>query len=115
MLAADPEAMARQPRLDRPGIPQHIGQRGNNRLPCFLDDNDQPRYLALLREALLDTGCKLHASVGMGNHVHPPVTPPGVGAIARNVSCRNLDAAMLGNSTHATDLAEHGGKAATMT
>jgi len=30
--------MARLPRLDLLGIPQHVDQRGNNRLPCFLDD-----------------------------------------------------------------------------
>jgi putative transposase len=53
--------MASQPRLDLPGIPRHIVQRGNNRLPCFLDDDDRQRYLALLREALIDTGCRLHA------------------------------------------------------
>lgn len=29
--------MARLPRPDLPGIPQHIVQRGNNRLPCFLE------------------------------------------------------------------------------
>ena len=46
--------MARQPRLDLPGVPQHIVQRGNNRLPCFLDDADRRRYLTLLGEALLD-------------------------------------------------------------
>ena len=33
------------PRLDLPGVPQHIVQRGNNRLPCFLDDGDRLRYL----------------------------------------------------------------------
>ncbi|MEO6798925.1 MAG: hypothetical protein ABI178_03165, partial [Rhodanobacter sp.] len=27
---ADPEAMARQPRLDVPGVPQHMDRRGNN-------------------------------------------------------------------------------------
>jgi putative transposase len=43
---------ARQTRLDLPVIPQHIVQRGNNRLPCFLDDADRARYLQLLREAL---------------------------------------------------------------
>jgi putative transposase len=36
--------MARLPRLDLPHIPQHIVQRGNNRLPCFLDDADRRRY-----------------------------------------------------------------------
>ncbi|MDO1527905.1 transposase [Fulvimonas sp. R45] len=75
--------MARLPRLDLPGIPQHIVQRGNNRLPCFLDDADRRRYLHLLREALLDTHCALHGYVLMDNHVHLLATPPEAGAIAR--------------------------------
>ena len=44
---------------------------------------DLQRYLALLREALLDTGCKMHAYVLMDNHVHLLATPPQIGAIAR--------------------------------
>ena len=68
--------MARLPRLDLPGIPQHIVQRGNNRLPCFLDDADRARYRQLLREVLLATGCRLHAYVLMDNHVHLLATPP---------------------------------------
>jgi len=75
--------MARQPRLDLPGIPQHVVQRGNNRLPCFLDENDRQRYITLLGEALLDTGCRLHAYVLMDNHVHLLITPPDIGAVAR--------------------------------
>jgi putative transposase len=75
--------MARQPRLDLPSIPQHIVQRGNNRLPCFLDDDDRQRYLTLLSEALLATGCRLHAYVLMDNHVHLLATPSEIGAIAR--------------------------------
>jgi putative transposase len=75
--------MARQPRLDIAHIPQHIVQRGNNRLPCFLDDHDRHRYLQLLREALLHTKCHLHAYVLMDNHVHLLVTPPAIGAVAR--------------------------------
>lgn len=68
--------MPRLPRLDLPSIPQHIVQRGNNRLPCFLDDEDRARYRQLLREALLATGCQLHAYVLMDNHVHLLATPP---------------------------------------
>jgi len=45
-----------------PGIPQHVVQRGNNRLPCFLDDGDRMRYLQLLRESLATTHCRLHAT-----------------------------------------------------
>ena len=44
--------MARLPRPDLPGIPQHIVQRGNNRLPCFLDDEDRQHYLRCLLDAL---------------------------------------------------------------
>jgi putative transposase len=53
--------MARLPRIDLPGIPQYVVQRGNNRLPCFLDDGDRLRYLQLLRESLATTHCGLHA------------------------------------------------------
>ncbi|MBB3762276.1 hypothetical protein [Xanthomonas arboricola] len=49
--------MARLPRIDLTGIPQHIVQRGNNRLPYFLDDGDRLRYLHLMHEALHATGC----------------------------------------------------------
>lgn len=75
--------MARLPRLDLPGVPQHVVQRGNNRLPCFLDDDDRRRYLHLLHDALIDTAVKLHAYVLMGNHVHLLLTPPERGAVSR--------------------------------
>ena len=75
--------MARLPRIDLPGIPQHVVQRGNNRLPCFLDDEDRARYRQLLREALLASDCRLHAYVLMENHVHLLVTPPRAGAIGQ--------------------------------
>ena len=75
--------MARLPRLDLPGIPQHIGQRGNNRLPCFLDDGDRLRYLPALREALMANGVQLHAYVLMENHVHLLATPIAAGDIGR--------------------------------
>src|SRR5690606_40374739 len=77
------DAMARLPRIDLPGIPQHIVQRGNNRLPCFLDDGDRLRYLHLLRESLARTQCNLHAYVLMDNHVHLLVTPQNAGDVGR--------------------------------
>lgn len=67
--------MARQPRFDLPGIPQHVVQRGNNRLPCFLDDLDRQRYPQCLRQALGKFGCRLHAQVLMSNHLHLRQTP----------------------------------------
>src|SRR3546814_8132360 len=77
------DLMARLPRLDLPDIPQHVVQRGNNRLPCFLDDRDRLRYLQLLRESLAATHCRLHAYVLMDNHIHLLVTPQNAGDVGR--------------------------------
>lgn len=78
----DAGEMARLPRFDIPGIPQHIVQRGNNRLPCFLDDRDRRRYLSLLSDALAATGCQLHSYVLMDNHAHLLATPDRPGAVS---------------------------------
>ncbi|WJM76438.1 transposase [Xanthomonas hortorum pv. vitians] len=76
--------MARLRCIDLPGIPQHIVRRGNNRLPCFLDDGDLLRHLLLLHEFLHATGCQLHAYVWMdNNHMHLPATPPAPGRIGQ--------------------------------
>ena len=32
--------MPRRPRLDQPGLPQHVIRRGNNRSACFFADDD---------------------------------------------------------------------------
>ncbi|VAW40680.1 hypothetical protein MNBD_GAMMA01-1144 [hydrothermal vent metagenome] len=42
--------MARLPRLNVPGIPQHVVQRGNNRQVCFFNDQDYAVYLDKLKE-----------------------------------------------------------------
>ncbi|MCA7904932.1 transposase [Burkholderia cepacia] len=101
--------MARLPRLDLPGIPQHVEQRGNNRLPCFLDDADRQRYLHLLRDELPHTGCLLHAYVLMDNHVHLLLTPPDTGMTARLM--QKLGRKYVGHSMHDTNVPERCGKA----
>lgn len=67
--------MPRQPRIDLPGIPQHVVQRGNDRRPCFFQSIDHVRYLDELRDAATRAGCAVHAYVLMTNHVHLLVTP----------------------------------------
>ncbi|MBO9716865.1 MAG: transposase [Pseudoxanthomonas sp.] len=74
--------MPRQPRLDLPGIVQHVVQRGNDRQPCFFADIDRARYLQDLRELALARACQVHAYVLMTNHVHLLVTPRQSGAVA---------------------------------
>lgn len=73
--------MARPPRLELPGVPLHVVQRGNNRAACFFNDVDRRLYLKCLREALAARGCALHAYVLMTNHVHLLVTPAEEGAV----------------------------------
>ena len=44
--------MARKPRLNLVGIPQHIIQRGNNRQACFASDDEYLEYLENMKECL---------------------------------------------------------------
>ena len=67
--------MARLPRLDLPGIAQHVVQRRNDRQACFADNPDYLHYRQELREAALKHGCALHAYVLMTNHAYLLVTP----------------------------------------
>lgn len=92
--------MARLPRPDLAGVPQHVVQRGNNRMPCFLDDEDRLRYLQCLREALLRYGCALHAYVLMNNHVHLLLTPREAGAVSRLMQTFARNYAGLFNGRH---------------
>lgn len=46
--------MPRSSRPDFPDIVQHVMQRGNNRLPCFLNDSDRADYLTLYRGSLYE-------------------------------------------------------------
>ena len=40
--------MARKPRFNLIGVPQHVIQRGNNREPCFYSEEDYSAYLEFL-------------------------------------------------------------------
>jgi putative transposase len=74
--------MARQPRLELPGVPLHVIQRGNNRGLCFLDDADRRLYLRCMSDASVRHKCAIHAYVLMPNHVHLLVTPQATGGVA---------------------------------
>nr|WP_233580329.1 MULTISPECIES: transposase [Luteimonas] len=75
-------------------------QRGNNRLPCFLDDGDHLRYLQALQEALMATGVQLHAYVLMDNHEHLLATPTTAGDIGRLMQRLGRQYAGLFNARH---------------
>ena len=44
--------MPRQPRIDLPGVPQHIVQRGNRRQPTFFADADRLHMESPLRPVI---------------------------------------------------------------
>lgn len=73
--------MPRPARLDIPGIPVHIVQRGVNRAACFFGDVDRRYYLKLLARFASTRECAIHAYVLMTNHVHLLLTPARKGAV----------------------------------
>lgn len=75
--------MPRPPRLVVPNVPLHITQRGVDRAPTFLADNDFAFYRWCLRAAAADASCALHAYVLMTNHIHLLVTPTDIAGPAR--------------------------------
>jgi len=62
--------MPRLPRLDVPGLPQHLITRGNDRRDMFFSVGDRAFFLQYLDEARLEHGVHIHAYVLMSNHVH---------------------------------------------
>jgi len=75
--------MPRQPRIDFPGLPQHLIVRGNDRKPIFFTRDDRFRFLDCLGEARTRRACDLHAFVLMPNHVHILATPRELHAMSR--------------------------------
>jgi len=75
--------MPRQPRLEIPGIPVHVTQRGVNRCAVFLDDDDRQHYLKLLAASAQRHALQIHAYVLMGNHVHLLISSEKAGALSK--------------------------------
>jgi putative transposase len=67
--------MARMARLVIPGIPHHVTQRGNGRVPTFFSDADYALYRDLLSEHCAAAGVEVWAWVLMPDHVHLILTP----------------------------------------
>jgi putative transposase len=72
--------MPRPHRIEIPGVPLHIVQRGNNRNACFFGEIDRHFYLKCLGELARLRNCAVHAYALMTNHVHLLVTPGAPGA-----------------------------------
>jgi putative transposase len=87
--------MPRRARVQIPGYPLHITQRGHNRAPCFLEPSGFELYLGLLNELHDKFRCSIHAFVLMTNHVHLLLTPHeagGASELLRRVNLRFVQA-----------------------
>jgi putative transposase len=67
--------MPRQLRTIIPDTPVHIVQRGNDRMPCFREEEDYLVYLALILQGARKLPCAIHSYCLMTNHVHMLITP----------------------------------------
>jgi putative transposase len=67
--------MPRRLRAIVPGTPLHITQRGVDRGPTFLAEEDFALYRLALQDASLAARCAVHAYVFMSNHVHLLLSP----------------------------------------
>src|SRR5688572_580551 len=74
--------MPRLARIDVPGLPLHVVQRGVNRVRTFEDDQDRWHYLDLLDRARLKHDVAVHAYVLMSNHVHLLLSASVEGAVS---------------------------------
>lgn len=75
--------MSQRYRIGPAGYPQHVVQRGVNRMPCFREEEDRAAYAHWLGVAAAKYGVDIHAWVFMTNHVHLLVTPRQDLAVSR--------------------------------
>jgi len=74
--------MGRIARVVVPDLPHHVTQRGNRRLPTFLQDDDYRRYLALLAEECRRYTVAIWAYCRMLNHSHLVPVPSTASGLA---------------------------------
>jgi len=67
--------MARKPRLFITNIPCHVVQRGNNKIPIFLKNEDYLFFLKVLQEAKTKHPCIIYSYCLMPNHFHLLIEP----------------------------------------
>jgi len=92
--------MPRSSRVVIPGCPHHITQRGNNRQPVFLVEEDRTFYIETLREQCERFGLAVEAYCLMDNHVHIVAVPAGEESLAKAVGRTNLYYTRYVNRVH---------------
>src|SRR3954447_11988406 len=59
-----------RPRLEIAGGYYHVGTRGNDKQPIFVDDHDRSQFLLLLERTARRYGWQVYAYCLMSNHYH---------------------------------------------
>jgi putative transposase len=77
--------MARIARATAAGIPHHITQRGNRRMPTFFRDEDYQAYIELMREWCLKCHVAIWAYCLMPNHIHLIAVPESDDGLRRGI------------------------------
>lgn len=77
--------MPRIARIIAAGLPHHITQRGNRRMPTFFRDEDYQEYIALMAEWCLKCCVEIWAYCLMPNHVHLITVPENEDGLRRGV------------------------------
>jgi putative transposase len=75
--------VARLARFPGTGLVHHVVQRGHNRQPIVLDDEDCNRWRALLAEAVATTHVALYAWVLLPDHFHLVLRPANGADVGR--------------------------------
>lgn len=77
--------MARIARVIAAGIPHHVTQRGNRKLPTFFRDEDYQAYIALMSEWCQKCSVEIWAYCLMPNHVHLIAAPESEDGLRRGI------------------------------
>jgi len=77
--------MARIARVIAAGIPHHVTQRGNRRMPTFFHDEDYLLYIALMAEWCGRLGVEIWAYCLMPNHIHLIAVPETDDGLRRGI------------------------------
>ncbi|PLX87158.1 MAG: transposase [Desulfuromonas sp.] len=81
--------MPRISRIVAVGYPHHVTQRGNNRTPVFLDDDDRRKYLELLGDYAAKHDLQVWAYCLMDEHLHLLAVPANDTALSRGIGLTN--------------------------
>lgn len=92
--------MPRTARVVIPGLPHHVIQRGNRRMPTFFSDDDYRAYRSLLAEGCRNAHVQVVAYCLMPNQVHLVLVPSSTSGLRDAVAIAHRKYAAAINGRH---------------